>query len=70
MGKVITQLSVAMLMATCSTGYSAMQESPAVVRPATGHYGSVVSVDGVSYFIVTIGGAVSYFRRLCSRVTR
>jgi hypothetical protein len=56
MGKVITQVSVAMLIAACSTGYPAIQESPAVVLPATGHYSSVVSAEHDGYFVVTLGG--------------
>jgi hypothetical protein len=56
MGKVITQVSMAMLMATCSTGYPVMQMSPAVVPPATVHYSGVVSAEGDGYFVVVLGG--------------
>jgi hypothetical protein len=56
MGKGIAQVSVGVLIAACSTGYPAMQESPAVALPATGHYRSDVSVDDGRYFVVTLGG--------------
>jgi len=56
MGKVITQVGVAMLIAACSTGYPAMQESPAVALPAVLNYGGVVSAEDDGYFLVTLGG--------------
>jgi hypothetical protein len=56
MRRVITQVSMAMLMAACSTGYQAMQESPAVVPPATVHYSGVMSAEGDGYFVVMLGG--------------
>jgi hypothetical protein len=55
MGKVIAQVSVAMLMAACSTGYPVVPELPAVALPATGHYSSVVSAEDDGYFVVTLG---------------
>ena len=55
MGKAITQMSVALLIAACSTGYSAMQKSPSVALPPSGHYGNDVSVDGDMYFVVMLG---------------
>jgi len=56
MGRVITQVSMAILMAACSTGYPAMQQSPTVAFAPSGHYGNVMSVDGDRYFVVTLGG--------------
>jgi hypothetical protein len=56
MGKVIAHASVAVLIAACSTGYPAMQESPAVALPAAGHHSGVVSAEGDGYFVVTLGG--------------
>jgi hypothetical protein len=55
MGKAITQISVALLIAACSTGHSAMQESPSVALPPSGHYGNVVGVDDDRYFVVMLG---------------
>ena len=55
MGKAITQVSVAMLIAACSTGYPAMQESPGAALPAVVHRGGVVTAEG-GYFVVTLGG--------------
>jgi hypothetical protein len=52
MGRVITQVSMAILIAACSTGYPAMQQSPTVALAPSGHYGSV---DGDRYFVVTLG---------------
>jgi hypothetical protein len=56
MGKVMTQVSMAMLMAACSMGYPAMQESPTVVPPVTVHNSGVVSAEGDGYFVVVLGG--------------
>ena len=56
MGKVIAQVSVAMLIAACSTGYPAVQESPAVALPAVVHRSGVVGAEDDGYFVVTLGG--------------
>jgi hypothetical protein len=55
MGKAITQVSVAMMITACSTGYPAMQESPGVALPAVVHRSGVVNAEG-GYFVVTLGG--------------
>jgi hypothetical protein len=56
MGKAITQISVALLIAACSTGHSAMQKSPGVALPTTGLYSSAVSAKDDTYFVVMLGG--------------
>jgi hypothetical protein len=55
MGKVITQVSVAMLVAACSTGYPVIQDSPAVALASVSNHGGVVSAEHDGYFVVTLG---------------
>jgi hypothetical protein len=55
MGKAITQVSVAMLIAACSTEYPAMQESPGAALPAVVQRSGAVNAEH-GYFVVTLGG--------------
>ena len=54
MRNVLTQVSVAVLVAACSAVYPA-QELPTVVLPTTGHSSDVVAANGDAYFVVTLG---------------
>jgi hypothetical protein len=56
MGKAITQVSLAILIAACSTGYPAIQESPGAASPAVVHRSGVVNAEDRGYFVVTLGG--------------
>jgi len=56
MGKAITQLSVAVLIAACSTEYPAMQESPGAALPAVVQRSGAVNAEDGGYFVVTLGG--------------
>jgi hypothetical protein len=56
MRKVFAQVSVALLVAACSTEYPVTLESPTVQLPATGHHNGDVTADGDGYFVVTLGG--------------
>jgi hypothetical protein len=56
MGKVLIQVSIAVLVAACTTAHPERQEPSSVALPATGHPSGAMTAEGAEDFVVTLWG--------------
>jgi hypothetical protein len=61
MGRILIQVSIAVLVAACTTAYPERQESSSVAVPATGYPSGAITADGPEYFVVTLWGVPLIF---------